>query len=62
MLYGTVEKTSIHDYLKLKSDEDESSQKGSQYNSKLLILCMSPLNAVFNHTVSVPNKVMLLAA
>ena len=31
MLYGTVEKTSIHDYLKLKSDEDESSQKGSQY-------------------------------
>lgn len=37
MLYGTVEKTSIHDYLKLKSDEDESSQKGSQYNSKLLI-------------------------
>ena len=33
MLYGTVEKTSIHDYLKLKSDEDESSQKGSQYNS-----------------------------
>ena len=62
MLYGTVEKTSIHDYLKLKSDEDESSQKGSQYNSKLLILCMFPSNPVFNHTVSVPNKVMLLAA
>ena len=39
MLYGTVEKTSIHDYLKLKSDEDESSQKGSQYRyiSKLML-------------------------
>ena len=62
MLYGTVEKTSIHDYLKLKSDEDESSQKGSQYATQLLIFRMVSLYTVFNHTVSVPNKVMLLSA
>ena len=62
MLYGTVEKTSIHDYLKLKSDEDESSQKGSQYDTQPLIFRMVPLYTVFNHTVSVPNKVMLLSA
>ena len=42
MLYGTVEKTSIHDYLKLKSDEDESSQKGSQYTTITKLDLMFP--------------------
>ena len=38
MLYGTVEKTSIHDYLKLKADEDDTSQKGFQFGYLGLVL------------------------